>query len=157
MEYGHAMDAYTVAHERVQNSLVARTFIWLAAGLVLSGSVAAYVGLNDTLYKNSVDNRVLFWIVILGPLAIIVALGRAMDRPSVASAGLLYLLFSFTEGLMLSVIFQAHSTSSVAQVFFIAAAMFGVVGTIGFVTDRDLSKLGGILFLFLLRIFGRQR
>ena len=38
------MDAYPVATERVQNGLVARTFLWLGVGLVVSGAVAAYVG-----------------------------------------------------------------------------------------------------------------
>jgi uncharacterized protein len=144
------MDTYPVATERVQNGLVARTFLWLGAGLVVSGAVAAYVGTNDTLYRNFVDNRLLYWIVLLAPLGIILLLGWAMDRLSVLSASLLFILFSFCEGLTLSFIFQAYTTSSVAQVFFIAAAMFGIVGTIGYVTDRDLTKMGGILFIALI-------
>src|SRR4051812_3933232 len=144
------METTSLARERVQNTLVARTFMWLSVGLVSSGAVAAWVGLDDQRYQQFVDNRALYWIVLLAPIAIIMALGWGMNRLSVVSASLLYLLFSFAEGLTLSFIFQAYTTSSVAQVFFISAAMFGIAGTVGFVTKRDLSKLGGILFVALL-------
>ncbi len=135
--------------ETAANSIVARTFFWLTGGLVLSGLVAAYVGTNSARYHQFVDNRVLFWIVLLAPFAIILTLGRMLDRLSVASASVLYLAFCFTEGLTLSVIFQAYTASSVEQVFFIAAVMFGVAGTVGFVLNIDLTRFGGILLLAL--------
>jgi FtsH-binding integral membrane protein len=144
------MDTYASVHERVQNTVVARTFLWLAGGLVLSGAVAAYVGTSDELYDQLRGNTILFWGVFLAPIGIILLLGATIDRLSVTAASSLYLLFCFLEGLALSAIFQVYTTSSVAQVFFIAAAMFAVAGTIGFVTERDLTKLGGILMIGLI-------
>ena len=101
-------EGYVSVHERAQaqSTLVARTFFWLTIGLVLSGAVAAYVGTNDRLYDQFVDNTVLFWAVILSPLAIILLLGWGMERMSVATAVSLFVLFSFLEGLALSFIFQ---------------------------------------------------
>jgi FtsH-binding integral membrane protein len=147
-------EGYVSVHERAQTTLVARTFIWLTVGLVLSGAVAAWVGLNDDLYERFVDNTVLFWVAILSPIAIIVALGWLMDRISVAAAASLFVLFSFLEGLSLSFVFQAYTTTTVVQVFFIAAGMFAVAGVVGFVTKRDLTRLGGILFLGLIGVLG---
>ena len=147
-------DTYVSVHERAQSTLVARTFFWLTVGLVLSGAVAAYVGTNDELYQQFVDNTVLFWVVILSPLAIIFGLGWAMDRISVATAASLFVLFSFLEGLSLSFIFQVYTTTSIVQVFFLAAGMFGVAGVVGFVTKRDLSRMGGVLFIGLVGVIG---
>ncbi len=144
------MDTYTSVQESArENTVVARTFFWLSSGLALSGAVAAYVGTNDQLYDQFRDNTILFWAAMLAPIGIILLLGATMARLSVAAACSLYVLFSFLEGLALSFIFQVYTTGSIAQVFFIAAAMFGVAGTIGFVTKRDLTKLGGILMIGL--------
>lgn len=147
-------EAYVSVHERAQSSLVARTFFWLTVSLVLSGAVAAYVGTNDQLYQQFVDNTILFWAVLLSPLAIIVVLGFLMERLSVASAASLFVLFSFLEGLSLSFIFQVYTTTTIVQVFFVAAGMFAVAGVVGFVTKRDLSRFGGILFLALIGFLG---
>lgn len=147
-------ESYVSVHERAQSSLVARTFFWLTVSLVLSGAVAAYVGTNDELYQQFVDNTILFWAVLLSPLAIILALGWLVDRISVVSAASLFVLFSFLEGLSLSFIFQVYTTTSVVQVFFIAAGMFAVAGVVGFVTKRDLSRFGGILFIGLVGVLG---
>ena len=149
-------EAYVSVHERAQaqSTLVARTFFWLTVGLVLSGAVAAYVGTNDKLYDQFVDNTILFWAVILSPIAIILLLGWGMERMSVATAVSLFVLFSFLEGLALSFIFQVYTTTSIVQVFFIAAGMFAVAGVVGWVTKRDLSSLGGILFIGLIGVIG---
>jgi uncharacterized protein len=147
-------DGYVSVHEQAQSALVAKTFFWLTVSLVLSGVVAAYVGTNDDLYQQFVDNTILFWAVLLSPLAIIVALGWLMDRLSVASAASLFVLFSFLEGLSLSFIFQVYTTTTIVQVFFIAAGMFAVAGVVGFVTKRDLSRFGGILFIGLIGVVG---
>ncbi len=144
------MDTHTSVQESArENTVVARTFFWLSSGLALSGAVAAYVGTNDQLYDQFRDNTILFWAAMLAPIGIILLLGATMARLSVAAACSLYVLFSFLEGLALSFIFQVYTTGSIAQVFFIAAAMFAVAGTIGFVTKRDLTKLGGILMIGL--------
>lgn len=147
-------ESYVSVHEQARSTLVARTFFWLTVGLVLSGAVAAYVGLNDDLYQQFVDNTILFWFAILSPFAIILALGWLMDRISVGAAASLFVLFSFLEGLSLSFIFQVYTTTSVVQVFFIAAGMFGVAGVVGFVTKRDLSRFGGVLFIGLIGVIG---
>ena len=147
-------DTYVSVHERAESTLVARTFFWLTVGLVLSGAVAAYVGTNDDLYQQFVDNTVLFWVVILSPLAIIFGLGWAMERISVATSASLFILFSFLEGLSLSFIFQVYTTTSIVQVFFLAAGMFGVAGVVGFVTKRDLTRMGGILSIGLIGVIG---
>jgi hypothetical protein len=147
-------DTYVSVHERVQSTLIARTFFWLTVGLVLSGAVAAYVGTDDELYQQFVDNTILFWAVILSPLAIILVLGWMMERISVATAASLFVLFSFLEGLSLSFVFQVYTTTSIVQVFFIAAGMFAVAGAVGFVTKRDLTRLGGLLFIGLIGVIG---
>jgi uncharacterized protein len=147
-------EAYVSVHERVRSALIAKTFFWLAVGLALSGVVAAYVGTNDELYQQFVDNTILFWAVILSPIGIILLLSFMMQRLSVAAAASLFVLFSFLEGLSLSFIFQVYTTTSIVQVFFLAAGMFGAAGAIGVATKRDLTNLGGILMVGLCGVIG---
>ena len=53
-------------------------------------------------------------------------------------------------GLTLSVIFLAYTLSSIAGTFFATAGTFGAVSVYGFVTKRDLTRLGSLLFMALI-------
>ncbi|HMC96493.1 MAG TPA: Bax inhibitor-1/YccA family protein, partial [Flavobacteriales bacterium] len=45
-----------------------------------------------------------------------------------------------------------YSTASIASVFFITSAVFGVMAVAGYTTKIDLTKLGSILFIGLIGI-----
>jgi FtsH-binding integral membrane protein len=50
----------------------------------------------------------------------------------------------------LSIIFAVYTTASIAGTFFVTAGMFGAMAAIGWITKRDLSSLGSILFMALI-------
>jgi FtsH-binding integral membrane protein len=55
-------------------------------------------------------------------------------------------------GLSLASIFVQFTHSSIARVFFITAGTFGAMSLYGYTTKRDLTKLGGFLFMGLIGI-----
>ena len=71
---------------------------------------------------------------------------------STASAQITFWLFASIMGLSLASIFVQFTHSSIARVFFITAGTFGAMSLYGYTTKRDLTKLGGFLFMGLIGI-----
>ena len=55
-------------------------------------------------------------------------------------------------GLSLASVFIEFTQTSIARVFFITAGTFGAMSLYGYTTKRDLTKLGGFLFMGLIGI-----
>ncbi|MBR2475254.1 MAG: Bax inhibitor-1/YccA family protein, partial [Bacteroidaceae bacterium] len=82
--------------------------------------------------------------------ALVMIISARIDKMSFSTSLLLFLLYSLVNGLTLSVIFAAYTKESVATTFFVTAGTFGIMSLIGYFTKKDLSKLGGILFMLLI-------
>jgi hypothetical protein len=83
-------------------------------------------------------------ILSVGSLAIFV------NKLSAAVATFIFVLYATLTGITLSTIFIVYTSASIASTFFITGATFGVMAVLGFVTGRDLSKLGSILMMALI-------
>ncbi|NAS63388.1 hypothetical protein CVE36_20475, partial [Pseudomonas syringae pv. actinidiae] len=64
----------------------------------------------------------------------------------------LFMLYSALTGLTLSSIFIVYSGESIASTFVITAGMFGAMSLYGYVTKRDLTGMGSMLFMALIGI-----
>ncbi len=78
------------------------------------------------------------------------AISSAINRLSLTTATLLFVLYSVINGATLSFIFVLYTMSSIASVFFITAGTFAVMALIGYTTKTDLSSMGKILFMALI-------
>lgn len=61
-----------------------------------------------------------------------------------------FCLFSCNRGVTLSAIFLMYTQESIATTFGITAGTFGATALFGYVTKKDLSKMGSILFMLLI-------
>ena len=68
------------------------------------------------------------------------------------TAAVLFWLFAAVMGLSLGSIFLVFTGTSIARVFFIAAATFGAMSLYGYTTKADLSRFGSILLMGLIGI-----
>ncbi len=76
---------------------------------------------------------------------------RAVDRDQRAGpATALFVLYSALMGLTLSVLFKVYTHTALAAVFAETAGLFTAMSVYGFVTKRDLTRLGSFLFMGLL-------
>lgn len=91
------------------------------------------------------------WAIIFAPLALVLALSFIGERLRPALAQALFWLYAGLVGLSLESLFLIYAHTSIARVFFIAAAAFGALSMWGWSTQRDLSKRG--LFA-LMGLFG---
>lgn len=131
-------------------ALMRKVYIWMTLALVITGFTAWGVASNPGLIYSIVTNRILFWGLVIAELALVWIISGAINRLSLTTATLLFVLYSIINGTTLSVIFLAYTLTSIANVFFITAGTFAVMAFIGYTTKTDLTSLGKILFMALI-------
>jgi uncharacterized protein len=127
----------------------------MGLALIISGLVAFFAAQSEA-YVNALyimdGSRIigmnpLGWVVALSPLAAVMVLSFGQQRLSLNGARLAFFGFSILMGLSLVTIALSYTGSSIARVFFITAATFGVMSLYGYTTKRDLTKLGNFLMM----------
>ena len=75
-----------------------------------------------------------------------------VNKMSLSSMVLLYVLYSVLMGLSLSFIFVIYTQASIFKTFIITSVMFGTMAIVGYTTKTDLTKLGSFLLMALIGI-----
>jgi len=130
--------------------LMRKVYVWMTLALVITGMTAYYVATNETILTAILTNKVLFYGLLIAELGLVFGVSAAINRLSLLTATLLFILYSVINGVTMSTIFLVFEVSSIAKVFFITAGTFGAMAAIGYTTKTDLSSLGKILFMALI-------
>ena len=130
--------------------LMRKVYVWMTLALALTGFTAYGVATSPGILQAIYTNQILFWGLIIAEFALVFGVSAAINRISLTTATLMFILYSVINGALLSYIFLAYTASSVATVFFITAGTFGVMALIGYTTKTDLSSMGKILFMALI-------
>lgn len=132
----------TIVTERV----VAKSFLFMFVALLIT----AFASLTTNPYTAvRMVSGGSFFILILAELGIVLASNAALKRNNVVLGGILYTVYSFLTGMLLSVIYVAYTGSSIASVFFLTAGMFGGMALFGLATKKDLTSMGSIMLMGL--------
>lgn len=132
--------------------LMRKVYTWMALALVITGFTAYYVATTPSLLSIIYSNQVVLWGLIIAELALVIGLSAAINRLSLTTATLLFVLYSVLNGAMLSSVFLIYTTASIANVFFITAGTFGAMAVYGYFTKKDLTSWGRILLMALIGI-----
>ena len=132
--------------------LMRKVYVWMTLALVITGVTAYGVATSPGLMMAIATNKLLFWGLIIAEFGLVVAISAAINKLSLTTATLLFVLYSVINGATLSFIFAIYTMSSIASVFFITAGMFAVMAVIGYTTKKDLTSMGKILFMALIGI-----
>ena len=122
----------------------------MTLALAITGFTAYGVATSPGILQAIYTNQILFWGLVIAEFALVFGVSAAINRLSLTTATLMFVLYSVINGALLSYIFLAYTASSVATVFFITAGTFGVMALIGYTTKADLSSMGKILFMALI-------
>lgn len=146
------MEAY--ARERSQTQVMVNTFIssvymWMTAGLALTGFTAFFVASSPTLLSIVAPMR---WVLLIAELGLVFFLVSRVHKMSASTATGMFLFFSALNGTTLSVLFLVYTAGSLASTFFICAATFGACSVYGMTTKRDLTTMGNFMFMGLIGI-----
>ncbi len=133
-----------------QSRFITGVFGWMTVGLAITGFVALLVAQRPKLVMEI--NGMAFLFMLL-QVALSFGLILAINRISAAVATLMFLLYSASMGLTLSVIFILYTRASIESTFFITSATFGGMAFYGYVTKRDLTSIGHIAGMAFFGLF----
>ncbi len=141
-----------------------KVYNYMTTGLLLTGLIAYFFG-KASVVTNELGQIVGFtqigvtlfgsplkWVVMLAPLGFVFYLSARINKMSVSSAQITFWIFSAIMGLSLASLFIQFTGASIARVFFITSGTFAAMSLYGYTTKRDLTKLGGFLFMGLIGI-----
>ena len=130
--------------------LMRKVYVWMTLALVITGFTAYGVATSPGILQAIYTNQILFWGMIIAEFAIVIGVSAAINRLSLTTATLMFILYSIINGALLSFIFLAYTASSVATVFFITAGTFAAMAVVGYTTKTDLTSMGKILMMALI-------
>lgn len=143
------------------NSFLSKVFMWMFIGLMTTALTAFVVASTPALYYLIASNQILFFGLIIAEFGLVITLSRNALKYSYQKTVGLFLVYSFVNGLTLSIYLLAYTGQSVASAFVITAAMFLVMALYGYVAKTDLSGFGtfamigivGIIIATVVNIF----
>ena len=122
-----------------QRKFITKVFGWMTVGLAVSAIVGLLLDRNPQAVMAIGRDWILVAILQIG---LAMGLGLAINRISAALATLLFLAFSASFGLTLSVVMLIFTRQSIYATFFVTAGTFGSMAAFGYVTKRDLTSVG---------------
>lgn len=135
-----------------QNTLIRKVYAWMGAGLAITAFMALVTLSSPAILNAVLGNKLIFYGLIIGELALVFTLSGAINRLSAATATLIFIAYAALNGITLSVVFLAYTANSITSTFVITAGMFGAMSLYGSTTKRDLSSWGSFLFMGLIGI-----
>lgn len=135
-----------------QNTLIRQVYAWMGFGLAITAILALATASTPEVIKVIAGNRMVFYGLMIGELALVFTLSGAINRLSANTATFLFLAYSALNGLTLSVIFAVYTADSIASTFVVTATMFGAMSLYGYLTKKDLTSWGSFLFMGLIGI-----
>ncbi len=131
-------------------SLMRKVYLWMTLALVITGFTSYFVATSPGIMSAITSNMLLFWGLFIAEIALVWIVSSRINRMSLTSATLLFVLYSILNGVTLSFIFIAYTATSIASTFFITAGTFFAMALVGLFTKADLSSMGKILFMGLI-------
>jgi uncharacterized protein len=135
-----------------QNDLIRKVYAWMGAGLAITAFMALITLSSPALLNAVLGNKLIFYGLIIGELALVFTLSGAINRLSAATATLIFIAYATLNGITLSVVFLAYTANSITSTFVITAGMFGAMSIYGSMTKRDLTSWGSFLFMGLIGV-----
>jgi len=146
------ISASTAEMEVRTRAFIRSVYGWMFGGLLLTSFAAMWVVMSPAMQQLVIANRMVAFGLILAELGIVLFLSFRIMAMSAGAAASAFLVYSFLNGLTLSVIFWAYSQASIVQAFLTAAGMFGAMAVYGLVTKKDLTSWGAFFFMGLIGI-----
>ncbi len=158
--YQNPTEIQNVSSEVMSRTFTAKVFSWMFVGLAITGIVSYFFAATPSLLSlvyvttNGVITGMapVGWVAMLAPFAIIFIMGLGLNRLSYPAIAGSFIIFSALFGISLSSIFLRYTSGSIATIFFVTSAMFGVMALVGYTTHNDLTKLRPILMMGLFGI-----
>lgn len=137
----------TFTRSIAQASLFRSVYVWMTLALVITGFTALYVAKSYTLLNLMLQNQMAFWGVLIAELGLVFYMSARINRISFTTATILFIVYSILNGVTMSMLFLIYTMSSIATTFFVTAGTFGAMAVFGYVTKKDLTRIGNLCIM----------
>ena len=134
------------------NSFIRSVYNWMAIGLGLTALVAFYVASSESLIRLVFGNPLIFFGLIIGELVLVFSISARIQKMQASTATGLFIAYAALNGITLSFIFLAYTSASIVSTFVVCALTFLACSVYGMTTKKDLTSLGGFMFMGLIGI-----
>ena len=90
-------------------ALMRKVYVWMTLALVITGATAYGVATSPVIQMAIMTNKLLFWGLIIAEFGLVIGITAAINRLSLTTATLLFVLYSVINGATLSFIFLMTS------------------------------------------------
>lgn len=132
------------AAKAAQSALFRSVYLWMTLALAITGFTAMYIAKSYTSLEMIAQNSMMFWGLLIAEIGLVMYLSARIQRISFTTATLLFIAYSIVNGLTLSILFMVYTMSSIATTFFITAGTFGAMALFGYITKKDLTRIGSL-------------
>lgn len=134
------------------NGFIRSVYNWMAIGLGLTAFVAFYVAGSESLVKIIFSNPLIFFGLIIAELALVFSISARVHKMQASTATGLFVLYAGLNGVTLSYVFLVYTSASIVSTFVVCALTFLACSIYGMTTKKDLTSLGGFMFMGLIGI-----
>ena len=134
--------------EEEDKKYLTKTFLWMFLGLLGTAIVAAYTYYSGLWIKIAVNNG--FAIAAIVELVAVLAFTFLFRKLSPTVAGIIYFIYAFLNGIVLSTIFAVYDLNSIVVSFAATSALYAGLAYIGYKTERDITSWKTILTVGLI-------
>ena len=137
----------SIANKSAQTALFRSVYVWMTLALAITGFVALYIAKSYTLLNAMAENNFLFWGLLIAEVGLVMYLSARIHRISFSTATILFIVYSVLNGVTMSILFMVYTMSSIATTFFVTAGTFGATALYGYVTKKDLTRIGNLCIM----------
>ena len=131
-------------------AFLGKVYGWMFLGLLVTATTAFVLLSSEPLMEFIVVNRGVLWLVSIGQLALVIFLSARVNKMAPGTAAALFILYSATVGITMSLVFLAYTGVSLFSTFMVTAGTFGALAIFGTVTKRSLAGVGQFMFMGLI-------
>ena len=128
-------------------TLMRKVYVWMSLALVITAVAAYGVASSPVLLNLIYSSRVVFFGLIIAELVLVFWISARIQRLSLTTATLLFILYSLVNGITLASIFIVYSQAIIVKTFLITAGTFAAMAAYGYFTKSDLTSWGKLLFM----------
>lgn len=121
----------------------------MSGALTLTAITAYFVAQIPNIEVSLFGSPLLMTLIFIGQFALVLGLGFMIQRLTFPMALTMFLVYSISMGITMSVIFLVYTQASIVQTFAVTAGMFGIMTIYGYLTHTDLTKLGNVMIMIL--------
>lgn len=148
------MGAQAVESERTLSNYVARVmrrvFGKMFLGILVTAFVSLFVASQSGIMMTFLSHKWLMFGLIIVEFGLVIAISAGINKFSSSTASVLFYLYAVVTGLTLTPIFLIYTGADIIKTFFITSVVFGVMAAYGYITKRDLSRMGSIFLMALI-------